>query len=1000
MKGSATFAPPQSVVDYLGTQPRGRGDVAVRFPGVAAGVIQVQKHGEKYSTPDELQAIDVQHPALAPLSSIHLAPLLAVEITNSVVTGYVTVSAGKKPVRSPQELIAQIRSYPTALGLLGLGDVRTPAVENKLSGGALSLKTDLTFKLGGYLDGTGSFGLADDVVTFAAHAHASVRDVAELVLDIERKPDGVIAGRAEIPVKLKNFSGNFVLMLAGGVLDVIGTFRYTTEKLSGEVTLLITDAQTARNVAYQHLPPEAIDASAREAAGGSTVAAAPTSAGPKPGPRAVAGWGTLDVHYSDWLTGKALVVIDGKGFVTVVGKIAPPGKVEFPQTKLDYERKIFGLEVRASYGLPYVGNVFLFAGVSLFAIAKISPLTLSKIEIDGRYSTDPTIFNSFSLSANLSISALAAARLRAEGGVGIEILDHDIKIGAALTATAGIRGYVDATPVIGYRELADPQAGRRGEFYIHGEAEFAAQAFLAMGGELFVKLDTPWWSPVSDHTWTWPLGQLVYPLPGEIGFGADIDYIFGSGKLPTISPKKVDFNADRFMSDLMDDNVPHGSPTEQKKPGRWNERQQAPPVAPAPPQAKDTKGPGKKRDDKPTKDKAKTWAGGMAAIGQLKKRGDTQPYGAAEIDAALKAIKTQYGFSVLQAKAAGDQWEIAATLGKDTLKKPLRIKRAPGAAVTPGAPAARRPSPGAAPGPDARTPAEKTAAVEAAVRDAQALLSAAGATPVTVRAALPGLITKFRLTQAILEAVGADEYDVAVEINPRAKTPTKKFDPTTVKTGDTIRVQFQTQKSARDTWPESRAVSAGIKYNYVPASVTSVQGSQIHYRTRADLTQGAPVSGFVEVTGYDVTWKRYQPGSAYVQGPAFDRIKSLNKWDDVNDARQVLNWRYHNSFETPPNMEWEHIVEQSAVEVHAAIALHSVDNIALATRTLNQAFGRFFGQEQEGTNRLPLRVWLRDKPLSLHLFWKERCYGIYQVRVVRKSVGIDRVARGDYQVIQ
>jgi hypothetical protein len=685
LKGSATFAPPQSVVDYLGTQPGGRGDVAVRFPGVAAGVIQVQKHGDKYSTPDELQAIDVQHPALAPLSSIHLAPVLAVEIKNSVVVGYVTVSAGKKPVRSPQELIAQIRRYPTALGLLGLGDLRTPAFENKLSGGALSLKTELSFKLGGYLDGTGSFGLTDDAVTFTAHAHASVRDVAELVLDIERRPDGVIAGRAEIPVKLKNFSGNFVLTLAGGVVDVIGTFRYATEKLSGEVTLLITDAQTARNVAYQHLPPEAIDASAREAAGGSTVAAAPTSAGPKPGPRAVAGWGTLDVHYSDWLTGKALVVIDGKGFVTVVGKIAPPAKVEFPQTKLDYERKIFGLEVRASYGLPYVGNVFLFAGVSLFAIAKISPLTLSKIEIDGRYSTDPAIFNSFSLSANLSISALAAVRLRAEGGVGIEILAHDIKIGAALTATAGIRGYVDATPVIGYRELADPKAGRRGEFYLHGEAEFAAQAFLAMGGELFVKLETPWWSPVSDHTWTWPLGQLVYPLPGEIGFGADIDYIFGSGKLPTISPKKVDFNADRFMSDLMDDNVPHGSPTEQKKPGRWNERQKAPPVPPAPPQVKDTKGPGKKKDDKPAKDAGKTLAAGMKAVGDLKKRGEAQPFAAEEMAAALKAIKAQYGFSVLEAKPAGDNWEIVARFGKDPLTKPVRIKRAAGGAATPSA---------------------------------------------------------------------------------------------------------------------------------------------------------------------------------------------------------------------------------------------------------------------------------------------------------------------------
>ena len=708
----------------------------------------------------------------------------------------------------------------------------------------------------------------------------------------------------------------------------------------------------------------------------------------------MAGWGSLDVHYSDWLTGKALAVLDAKGHVTVIGDVTPPAKIEFQQTKLDYEPKIFGLEVRATYGLPYVGDVFLFASVSLFAIAKVSPLTLSKIEIHGVYSTDPEVLRSFSLSANLNLSALAGLRLRAEGGLGIEILDHDIKIGAALLATAGIRAYLDAMATIGMRELADPETGRRREYYIGGDAEIAAQPFLSLGGELFVKLETPWWSPVSDHTWTWPLGELFYPLPGEFGIGIDFDYVLGSGKLPTISPRKVDFNADRFMSDLMDDKTPKGSAAEVQKPAVWKERLQAPPAPPAP-KLQDTKGPAKKRDDKPTKDKAKTWAGGMVALGQLKKRGETQPYGAAEIDAALKALKSQYGFSVLQAKAAGDQWELAATLGKDTLKKPLRIKRAPGAAVTPGAPAARRPSPAASPGPDARTPAEKAAAVEAAVRDAQALLSAAGATPATVRAALPGLITKFRLTQAILEAVGADEYDIAVELNPRGKTTKKKFDPTTVKKDDNISVRFQTPKSARAASPESRAVSPEIEYRFVPAIVTSIDGSKIHYRTRADLTRAAPLTGIVDVTGYEVTWKQFHRGASFVQGPAFDRIKLRKKWDDVNDARQVLNWRYYNRYEVPRGMEWEHIIEQSAVEIH------SVDNLALTTRELNQAVGRYFGKPQEGTNGLPLRVWLRDKPLSLHRFWKERLYqNPYQVRVVRKSVGVDGVRRGDYQVLE
>lgn len=771
LKGSGAFAPPQAVADYLATDPPGGGEVIVRFPGVAAGTIRVQESGGKYRTPG-LQAIEIQHPALDPLRFAKVSPVLAVEIRDSTVMGYVTVLLGGRPVAGKNGLAEVFRHHAEQLGLVGMRNPQTPAIENQLSGGRLTMKADLSFVLGGFLNGKGSFGLTDDTVTFAAHAAAKVGEVADIALDIERKPDGLISGRAEIPVRLKNFAGNFVVTLAGGLVDVIGTFRYATEKLSGEVTLLVTDAQTARTVAYQHLPPEAIDASAREAAGGSAVAAAPTSAGPKPGPRAVAGWGTLDVHYNEWLTGRALVIVDGKGHVTVVGKITPPAKVEFPQTKLDYERKLVGLNIRAGYGLPYVGDVYLFAGVSLFAIARISPLTLSKIEIVGTDSTDPVIFKSFSLSANLNISALAGLRLRAEGGLGVEILEHDIKVGAAVLATAGIRAYIDANPMIGYRELADPTAGRRGEFYIHGEAEIAAQPFLALGGELFVKLETPWWSPVSDHTWTWPLGELIYPLPGEIGFGVDVDYVFGSGKLPTVSPKSVDFNADRFMSDLMDDKVAHGAAEEVKKPGRWNERLQAPPTPPPPPRIKDTKGPGKKKDDKPVKDAAKPWAAGMAALAQLKQRADTQPYAAPELEAGLKRIKSQYGFSVLEAKAAGGFWEIVATRGKDNLKKPLRIKRAVGlgtfVASKSGDKEAGKP----------KTPQQQ---LEAATAEAEATMTKPDATLDSVRTALPAIQAHYGLKSLTLLVTQEEVNDYLVvvnaELNPSASRKGRIYKP-------------------------------------------------------------------------------------------------------------------------------------------------------------------------------------------------------------------------------
>ena len=168
------------------------------------------------------------------------------------------------------------------------------------------------------------------------------------------------------------------------------------------------------------------------------------------------------------------------------------------------------------------------------------------------------------------------------------MLGHDIKAGVGIAALAGVRGYVEATPTVGYRETADPQAGKKGEFFIKGHMELAAQPFLGLDGDLFVDLDSPWWSPAPDKRWTWPLGQLEYPLPGQFGIGADVDYVIGSDKFPEIQFTQVDFSADRFMTDLLEDHVPPKSKGEQDPAGQWQEG--APPVGAADPKLASTQG--------------------------------------------------------------------------------------------------------------------------------------------------------------------------------------------------------------------------------------------------------------------------------------------------------------------------------------------------------------------------------------------------------------------------
>lgn len=663
LQGVDGFQPPAEVADYLAQQPDGAA-VNARFGTLAAGPLHVRRKGESYETPGRRgQVLPFAHPALAPLE-----PVLVVQIRDGKVTGYVSVGAAERAAPKADALRKVIQENPAAMGWLGFDKLKLPELTNTLEGGVLKVGVpSFGFRLGGFLSGTAGFALENEAFTFNASALVHLDGVTDAQLELSRDPAGKIAGSIEVPVAFANFSGNVLARYLDGTVDVRGVARYETEKLSGQITLLVTDAATARDVARAQLGAEAVQAAAEPAPD--------TAAGPVPGPRALAGWGELDFRFSEWLTGKAQVIVDGEGHITVVGEIAPPASVElFPQR--DWVRELPRLEVRTLYGVPLVGNVFVFASVGIDALAKLGPATLKDIKVAGTYSTDPLVFNQFSVSGTLNISAFAGLRLRGEGGVGVEILDHDIKVGVALTALAGIRGYVEATPTIGFREVADPVAGKKGEFYLRGHLELAAQPFLGLAGELFVKLDSPWWSPAPDKTWPWPIGDLEYPLPGEFGIGADIDYVIGSGQLPEIQFGAVDFNADRFMTDLMNDHVPPKRGGDAEKQGTF---QETPPEAPpagatesADPALADSAGapaagPAKGRQDPtdgapPSPENDARWHAALGALGNVAKTSKENPLSTAEMNAVLGELRATYGFTALRAQRAGALWTIHAEM--------------------------------------------------------------------------------------------------------------------------------------------------------------------------------------------------------------------------------------------------------------------------------------------------------------------------------------------------
>ena len=569
---------------------------AVRGPGAGpariAGrdILRVQRTAAGLATVHPAyQAFPIAHPLLDRLSEPDLHPVLAVQVHAGTVQAHLSLLAGKR-LLDKDALPGRLTAAAGALGWSGLDGLKLKLATNALQGRSLVVRSSaMAFGIGRFLEGHGKFEIIGANTTFEATATGEVDGLAKIELPISRTADGSLTGSVDVDVKYKNFSGHATATFGHGLVDVLGTVSYNTERLSGEATIVATDAASAKALTDSRTPAQAEPAAqtlAREPASSATVAHAAAepvvpATGPRPGPRVVVGWGTMHATLTDWLGGDALVIVDAKGHVTIVGKIT--AKMRGPLVAQQPEKSIKSptLALHAEYGIPVLADIFIEAGISLEAYAVFGPVTLDQIELTGTWSTNPETRKNFGLTGTLNASAAAGLRLFVYAKAGLEVLRHKVAIGAGVTAFAEIRGYVQATPQIGYREVADPQAGKRGEFFIGGHLEAAAQPFLGLSGILFVELTTPWWSPIDDHRWDWPLGSLEYAVPAMIGIGLDFEHVLGSGKVPEFSVGEVAFDREKFFTDVVHDNVPPKTSRDQRHPGSWQEKL-PPPAAGAP----------------------------------------------------------------------------------------------------------------------------------------------------------------------------------------------------------------------------------------------------------------------------------------------------------------------------------------------------------------------------------------------------------------------------------
>lgn len=541
---SSLFEPSQAVAEEIEKAgPRGL-DVRVIAKGLTEeGLIKVRRDRGKTFDSIGLGTMRLLNPWTQKLGGMYLS----FEIENSAIkNGFASFQPRG---RDRKGWLEALRMNSALLGGLGLKIESLPKPVNKFEQGKLELGvSDIKVVVGGYVDA--KFGLllenmeAPKVNGSAdIDIHGAVK--GKLAFD---NPGNVLRGSVSLAVNFKSFSGAVqVAYRSDGAVDISGNAAYNANKLSGEIQFVATDLETANKFAKDAIAGAGGKDNVQSAGPPSPVPA------PKEGKRklALAATGRLSFNLTTWFAGTVQVVVDGKGEITVIGKIAPPGEIILFGERA-WNKDIVKFEAKAYYGIPVVGNLNLFANISLSAIAKLGPAKLYAIEILGTYSTDPTIQKNIQISGSINISAYGGLRLHAEGGAGIEILAHDLKFGIGLNADVGVKAYADAKPTIGYR---DP-----GVFYVSGTLDLVAQPILGLGGEFFIELDAPWFSPLSDDRWSWPLFSKEWPLGDPIGLSATLkDYVLGSGKVPEIELKAPEFDPSKFMTTMVDDKLPKKS---------------------------------------------------------------------------------------------------------------------------------------------------------------------------------------------------------------------------------------------------------------------------------------------------------------------------------------------------------------------------------------------------------------------------------------------------------
>ena len=668
--------------DYIEANSKEKSyDVSVKIGSEYKGTISLKKLGKPKEGEDQKfelasktkKYLDIQGmDFLNPLKDAQIFPILVLNNfgDEQTTSGFLSVRNGNDPITTNAlGIIDSVNKNLETMGFLGIDKINTGGLENKFENGGLNFKAnEISVGVDGYIEASGSLGITNSAFTFDVTSTVSVAGLAEGEFNLKRDEKGQLAGKASISADIANVGATLTIEYEKGIVTIQGTGRMSSEKFSGEITLLVTDESKSKQMMHAALGVETMEAEAQ------APAAAPVKK--TKGNQVLAGWGTVEATITPWLQGTANIGIDNKGQVTIVGTISAPNEIELMEQR-GIKHDLFDVEIRAGYGIPLVGQVFLFASIGMFMNAGFGPLVLKDVAFTGTYSTDPSVLQNFSITGTLGINAFAILGLKAEAGVGVTLLGHDVKAGVAVTAAAGIKAYAEATPTFEYKEQKSPEGGKVGGSRLKGHFEAAAQLFLQLTGSLFYELDSPWWSPAPDGREDYPLGEVQYPIGDSMGIGADVDWLVGSEEPPELKFSPVEFDPDKFTADVMTDPPPKKmGKSDQNPKGKFEDKgggdQQKDPKATGdgkglPPNSK------KEEDLKNLPDDQK-YLRGLDELSKLEKA-DPKPT-VAVVEAKMKKVKSKYGLQTVNIKSEKDGEVTVYVKHKkqDNTKNLLKIK--------------------------------------------------------------------------------------------------------------------------------------------------------------------------------------------------------------------------------------------------------------------------------------------------------------------------------------